>query len=473
MSALFRTYGKALTGLFVIAVLAWGLVLIILPQITMVERALTPPARELDSSIAATLRFDANTCRSVLLTYVDQEDNAPMDNGGLAVPSPGGMAVPSVSNMAVPSAGGMAVPSMSGNAPSGQLRPYILQCDRATTHVRLVRDAGQREYLDEVYDLPLLSVDDTAPLQDQIDQAEALAEIGDTLYRDLLEREANQPSFTLSNFQVLVAPRLIPLNEETRAEEDRQLSNRLYDLIGLRFEQGGEIYERLGLTNLVRTLIFAVMATGLSLLICYPIAYKVALATPADKVVWLMLGLIIPYAIVELMRVYAWTTIIDNRGLINSFLLWLGAIAEPIQFTRMPGTVFVVIAYTYVLFMVFPMLNVMSTLDRNQIEAARDLGARAPRVHWRVIIPHAKPGIAVGCIATFMLSAGAFSVPRIISRGLQAEWFSQTIYNKFFESENSNVGAAYSFAYTIVCFALVALFMWLMRTRLKDFARAQ
>jgi spermidine/putrescine transport system permease protein len=223
----------------------------------------------------------------------------------------------------------------------------------------------------------------------------------------------------------------------------------------------------------VRTLAFAVAVTALALLICYPIAFKIALATPANQVAWLMLGLIIPYAIVELMRVYAWTTIIDNRGLLNSFLLWLGLVAEPIQFTRMPGTVFVVIAYTYVLFMVFPILNVMSTLDKNQLEAAKDLGASSWRVHRRIVIPHTKPGIAVGCIATFMLAAGAFSVPRIISRGLQAEWFSQTIYNKFFESENSNVGAAYSFAYTLVCFALVAVFMAIMRTRLKDFARTR
>ena len=248
---------------------------------------------------------------------------------------------------------------------------------------------------------------------------------------------------------------------------------KLYRVVGLRFELDGQIYERIGLIILARTLFFAVLATALALLICYPVAYKAALATSPERAIWLMLGLIVPYAIVELMRVYAWTTIVDNRGLINSLLLWAGAISEPVQFTRMPGTVFVVIAYTYVLFMVFPILNVMSTLDRNQIEAAKDLGASTWKVHRRVIIPHAKPGIAVGCIATFMLAAGAFSVPRIISRGLQAEWFSQTIYNKFFESENSNIGAAYSFGYTLVCFIIVGLFMWIMRTRLKDFARVQ
>ena len=82
------------------------------------------------------------------------------------------------------------------------------------------------------------------------------------------------------------------------------------------------------------------------------------------------------------------------------------------------------------------------------------------------------PGIAVGCISTFMLSAGAFSVPRIVSRGLQSEWFSQTIYNKFFESENSNVGAAYSFGFTLLCLLIVTLFMWATRSAAQRFRAA-
>jgi ABC-type spermidine/putrescine transport system permease subunit I len=220
-----------------------------------------------------------------------------------------------------------------------------------------------------------------------------------------------------------------------------------------------------------------VASTVLALFICYPIAYKIALATKPDRILWMMLILVIPYAIVELMRIYAWTAIIDNRGLLNSALDWIGAIdldnGEAIQFKRSPLTVFVVLVYTYVLFLVFPMLNVMSTLDKNQIDAARDLGAGAIRIHRRIIIPHAKPGIVVGAIATFMLSAGAFSVPRIVSRGLQAEWFSQTIYNKFFESENSNAGAAYTLAFTIACFGLVTIVMWMTRTRLRDFVKVQ
>ncbi|MEO1776732.1 MAG: ABC transporter permease subunit [Pseudomonadota bacterium] len=498
MKELLRGYGKPLVTAFFIAVGAWCLVLILLPQIAMLERALTAPKRQLDSSIALTLRNDAETCIAVLKSFREPE-TPPAASGGLAVPSPsttapgnggiaipspsttapsGGIAIPSTSTtapsggIAVPSASGIAVPSATGGG--GTSRPYILQCDRATTRQALVRPQGApRVFLHELYEVPLLAVSDSDPIPQQEETAREISAMADGLYRRLLEIEATQSSLTLSNFRDLTRPVLIPLTEEQAAVENRQLFNQFFNVVGLRYVEDGETYARLGLIILARTLIFAVFATALALVVCYPIAYKVALASTPERAVWLFLGLVIPYAIVELMRVYAWTSIVDNQGLINGVLLQIGAIGEPIQFTRSAITVFVIIVYTYVLFMVFPIFNVMSTLDRNQIEAAKDLGASTFRVHWRVIIPHAKPGIAVGCIATFMLSAGAFSVPRIISRGLQSEWFAQTIYNKFFESENSNVGAAYSFAYTIVCFVLVALFMYAMRTRLKDFARVQ
>ena len=439
MTGLVRSFGRGLTAVFVTAVLLWVVLLILLPQVTMMERALTAPKRALDSSVAASLARDAQTCISVLRAH--EADSAPAQGGGLAVPSASAMAVPSATTMAVPSMGGMAVPSASGAG-----RAYILQCDRADTHRALVRPSGEAAHLDTLYGLPPLAVSDTDPTEAQIATAEEIIRLASDLADRLREQEARGPGLTLGNFAALTNPVLIPMTEERRAEAAAEPVNILYGLMGLRFEQDGQVHARIGLITLVRTLLFAVCATALALLLCYPIAYKIALATAPDRAMWLFLGLVIPYAIVELMRVYAWTTILDNRGLINDLLLWSGAVTEPIQFKRMPGTVFLVIVYTYVLFMVFPIYNVMATLDRNQIEAARDLGAGAIRVHRRIVIPHAKPGIAVGCIATFMLAAGAFSVPRIISSGLQAEWFSQTIYNKFFESENSNVGAAYSFA---------------------------
>lgn len=530
MSGLLRGYGRGLVALFFAAVALWAVGLIVLPQLTMLERALTRPARVLDSGVAVTLARDARLCATIL-QRLDAAPAASGPGGEVAIPvlpagpgaagtggatsggtagatagatvdatpegaagviastgggtagataggtggaapeaATGGIALPPM----VAATGGTGIPSLQSHGTgAGTGRPYVIQCDRANTHAALVRDDGSRAWLDETYGLPTLSVPAAAPLAEQVAAANAIGEAAEAAATRIAALEAAAPRFGFSNFAALVQPVLIPMSPQTRAAEDAKLLNRTYGVMGLRFEREGQIYQRVGLITLTRTLAFAVAATALALVICYPIAYKAALATPPRQAVWLVLALVIPYAIVELMRIYAWTAIIDNQGLLNSALMGLGLTAEPIQFKRSALTVFAVIVYTYMLFMVFPIFNVMATLDRNQIEAAEDLGASTWRLHRRVIIPHAKPGIAVGCIATFMLAAGAFSVPRIISTGLQAEWFSQTIYNKFFESRASNVGAAYSFAYTLLCFLIVAVFMRAMRARLKDFARVQ
>ncbi len=457
MKALLASYGRGLVTAFIAAVVIWACLLIVLPQLTMLDKALKPPRRALDSSVVATVIRDSLTCVSVLKTYRDapKTPETPDPSGGLASPSIGGMAVPGT---------------------SGSTLPYILQCDRASTESRFVRDPdAEPETLVSLHGLPVLKVDPTAPIAEQIAQAETVAAAVKPLLAQLTAEEAAAIPYTLDNFGFIFAARAIPMSPKTKAREDAEIVNMAFDLVGLRFENDGVTHVRLTLVTLVRTIFFATMATLLAVLVCYPVAFNLALASSQRKAMLLFLGLIIPYAIVELMRVYAWVSLIETRGLINTVLDWVAVInidaGESIQFKRSPITVFVVIVYTYILFMVFPMVNVMSTLDRNQLEAARDLGASSMRIHRRIVIPHAKPGIAVGCITTFMLAAGAFSVPRIISTGLQAEWFSQTIYNKFFESENSNVGAAYSFAFTILCFVIVGLFMWVMRARLKDFVR--
>jgi spermidine/putrescine transport system permease protein len=198
------------------------------------------------------------------------------------------------------------------------------------------------------------------------------------------------------------------------------------------------------------------------------------LATP-NAAALMMLGLIVPYAINELLRVYAWLMILDYQGVLNTALDWLGIVdleqRSWIPFLEHPGSVFVALIYAYILFMVFPIYNTIETLDKNQIEAARYLGASTWRIHWRVVIPHAKPGIAVGCIMTFMLSAGSYSVPQVMTRGKSGDWFSQLIYRQFFESFNWNIGAAYSFSLLLVCIAFIFLMMTLFRVGIRDIAK--
>lgn len=225
----------------------------------------------------------------------------------------------------------------------------------------------------------------------------------------------------------------------------------------------------------VRTILYALMVTGLAFVVCYPVAYVVALASGPRKAVFLMVALIVPYAINELLRVYAWLMILDYRGVINGILSWFGVVDLDnrgwIPFLENPSAVFLAMIYTYVLFMVFPMVNTLETLDRNQIDAARDLGASTLRIHRRVIIPHAKPGIAVGCIMTFMLSAGSYSVPAIMTRGQGGDWFSQLVYRQFYESNNWNMGSAYAVSLLVVCTAFILIMMRLFGVGLRDIAK--
>ncbi|SME96960.1 spermidine/putrescine transport system permease protein [Tistlia consotensis] len=225
----------------------------------------------------------------------------------------------------------------------------------------------------------------------------------------------------------------------------------------------------------VKSIVYALAVTVLALLVCYPLAFTIAkLATP-QRAALLLLGLVIPYAINELLRVYAWLMILDYQGVINSALEALGLVSFQdktwVPFLEYSGSVFVALIYAYVLFMVFPIYNTVETLDKNQLEAAEDLGGSIWRTHWRVVIPHAKPGIAVGCIMTFMLSVGSYSVPQIMTRGKSGDWFSQLIYRQFFETQSWNLGAAYAFSLVLVCLVFILLMMKLFGVGIRDIAK--
>lgn len=225
----------------------------------------------------------------------------------------------------------------------------------------------------------------------------------------------------------------------------------------------------------VSTLFYALCVTVLAFLACYPIAYAVATTGSSERVALMMLGLVIPYAINELLRIFSWIMILEKQGVLNRVLDAVGLIdlsaGEGLRFVASNGAVFAVMVYAYILFMVFPIYNTIETLDRNQIEAARDLGASTWRIHWRVVLPHAKPGIAVGSVMTFMLSAGSIAAPEIVGRGLHPDWFSQVIYQRFFESNNWNQGSAYALVLLVACVVFVLAVMALFRVGIRDIAK--
>ena len=219
----------------------------------------------------------------------------------------------------------------------------------------------------------------------------------------------------------------------------------------------------------LKTIWSSIIVTTVALSICYPIAFYLAKVARGARLGWVLMGLIIPYWINELLRIFAWQLILSDAGILNKLLLVLGFIAEPLNFRAGNGAVIMGMTYAYILFMVFPLYNAMESLDRNQIDAARDLGSSWLRIHRRIVIPHAKPGIAVGCIMTFMLAAGSIAAPQLLGSP-SSFWFTQIIYTNF-ETANWNQGAAYAMVLAILCLIFIFAMLKIFKVGLKELAK--
>ena len=216
----------------------------------------------------------------------------------------------------------------------------------------------------------------------------------------------------------------------------------------------------------IKTIWSSIIVTTVALTICYPIAFYLAKVARGARFGWILMGLIIPYWINELLRIFSWQLILADTGILNQLLLFIGLIAEPLNFRAGNGAVIMGMAYAYILFMVFPLYNAMESLDRNQIDAARDLGSSWLRIHRRIVIPHAKPGIAVGCIMVFMLAAGSIAAPQLLGSP-SSFWFTQIIYTNF-ETANWNQGAAYAMVLAFLCLIFIFGMLKIFRVGLKE-----
>lgn len=219
-----------------------------------------------------------------------------------------------------------------------------------------------------------------------------------------------------------------------------------------------------------KTIWGSAVVTVVSLAVCYPIAYFLAQEARGQQAPLFMLMLVIPFWINEILRTFSWFIILAYQGPLNALLLWLGVIATPIRYLSGNGGVVMGMVYAYVLFMLFPLYNAIESLDRNQIEAARDLGASAWCTHRRIVIPHAKPGIAVGCINVFMLAASSYAVPSILG-GPGSRWFTEIIYDWFFDGQNWAQGSAYAFILLVLCIVFIMGMMRIFKIKVGDIAK--
>ncbi len=254
--------------------------------------------------------------------------------------------------------------------------------------------------------------------------------------------------------------------EVSQLESQADQPPEVYSLKNYSYLAGNRLHRSIFL----KTIWSSLLVTVIALVICYPVSFYLAQIAPRRQAAVLFIGLIIPYWINEILRTFAWLMLLSYNGFINMFLDSVGLITEPIEFLDGNAGVLIGMTYAYVLFMVFPTYNLLRTLDRNQIEAARDLGAGWLRIHLRIAIPHAKPGLAVGAITTFMLAAGSYAVPAILG-GPNSLWFTQIIYSWFFDGGNWNQGAAYAFMLLAICLLFVTVMARITGVDFKDLTK--
>jgi len=235
-------------------------------------------------------------------------------------------------------------------------------------------------------------------------------------------------------------------------------------------EISGSSFNALDISVLFKTLIAAALVTILDLIICYPVAYLLAQSSDAGAKRLLILALIIPYWVNEILRAFAFRILFGATGVINGFGMQLGLWDQPIDFIGQNIALYAGLAYAYILLMIFPLYNAIESLDKNQIEAARDMGASWVQVHRHVVIPYAKPGLASGATMVFMLTAGALAAPQILG-GPSSLWFTQIIYQWFNNGGNWPRGSAYAVILLIVCISLVLMIMRLFKVSIGEIGR--
>jgi spermidine/putrescine transport system permease protein len=220
----------------------------------------------------------------------------------------------------------------------------------------------------------------------------------------------------------------------------------------------------------VLTILYSALVTVITFMMAYPLSYYLAKIVSPRSLPTLFLLLFVPLWVSEILRSFAWFIILAFKGPLNVVLMQLGIIDSEIRWIAGFSPVIIGLVYTYVLFMLFPLYNAMQSLDSNQIEAAEDLGSPWWRTHWRVILPHAKPGIASGAVMVFMLSAGSLLVPALLG-STTSGWFTQTIQGVMLEEQDWNTGAAFAFLLLLVCTLFVSLMMRVFGVRLSDIAK--
>lgn len=213
------------------------------------------------------------------------------------------------------------------------------------------------------------------------------------------------------------------------------------------------------------SLVISAFTTIFCLILGYPFAYYVARAPKKIRPLLLLL-IILPFWTNSLVRTYAWILLLRTEGIINTILINLHFISQPLQLLYNDGAVLIGMVYVMFPFMVLPLYSSIEKLDFSLLEAASDLGASPYKAFYKITLPLTKAGIMSGCILVFVPTLGYFFIPDLMG-GSKIILISNLIKNQFLAARNWPLGAAVSVVLIIIMFVLLSLYSKLGGTKDK------
>jgi spermidine/putrescine transport system permease protein len=225
----------------------------------------------------------------------------------------------------------------------------------------------------------------------------------------------------------------------------------------LLFAPEGDIYRFLFLRSLVMSTVITVSV----ILFAYPMGYVLAFHISRFKALWLVL-ITIPFWINYLLRVASWKVILGQHGVINSTLLTLGIIDQPLDYLLYnKGAVVVTLTHSWAAFAILPIYVSLEKIDRSLLEASVDLGDGPIRRFLRVTLPLSLPGVFGAALLVFVRTAGDYVTPSLFG-GISGTMIGTLIVSLFTVEDNTPLGSAVSVALMLLLAATVCIFAFLV-----------
>ena len=198
--------------------------------------------------------------------------------------------------------------------------------------------------------------------------------------------------------------------------------------------------DKLYVITYLKSVLMAAGATILCLLLGFPMAYGIARSDSSTRSILLLL-IVLPFWISFLLRVYAWMGLLNNHGVINNTLLWLGLIDQPVQMMYTDFAIFIGLTYSYLPFMILPLYATLERMDLDIVDAAMDLGASRTMAFWDITWPLARAGVIAGCLLVFIPSMGEFVVPYLLG-GPETLLIGRVLFDEFFVNRDWPLASA-------------------------------